>query len=98
METPTPGQKIYGCTDIKALNFNPLATDYDKEKCQCVYANEENTYIPETTETPVDTVGTRPKEDCALKISGAITEVSISKVEVISPTEVKVHCVIKLEK
>jgi len=97
--TPKPGQKIYGCTDIKALNFNPNATDYDYEKpeCQCVYANEENTFNAEVTGTPVDTVGTKPLENCKLKTDFDITEVSISQVDVIGLNEVKVHWVIKLE-
>jgi len=90
----TEPQVIYGCTDRKSLNYNPRATDYDGS---CVYAEEENIFNDEIEETPVDTIGTKPIENCALSINVAITNVSISRVDVLNPHEVKVHWVIELE-
>jgi uncharacterized repeat protein (TIGR02543 family) len=87
-------QVIYGCTDPKSLNYNPNATDFDGS---CVYAEEENIFNAETAGTPVDTVGTRPIENCALSINVAIIDVSISKVDVLTSHEVKVYWVIELE-
>ncbi|MDR1762009.1 MAG: T9SS type A sorting domain-containing protein [Bacteroidales bacterium] len=92
--SPEP-QVIYGCTDCKALNFNPFATDY--EAGSCVYAKEENIFNTDIIETPIDTVGTQPIENCALQINAAITEVSIAQVDVLNPAEVRVHWAIKLE-
>ncbi|MDR1761067.1 MAG: hypothetical protein LBR55_01310, partial [Bacteroidales bacterium] len=90
----TEPQVIYGCTDPKSLNYNPNATENDNS---CVYANEENTFNAVVEEEPVATVSTRPVENCALNINVAITEVSITEVDIISPTEVKVYWKIKLE-
>ncbi len=93
-------QVIYGCIDQKALNFNPNATDYDvlRDDCQCIYANEENIFVPEEiVETLVDTVGAKPIENCALNINVAIVDVKIESVEKTNVNEVKVQWVIELE-
>ena len=87
-------QIIPGCTDPKSLNYNPLATVYDGS---CVYASDSNTHVGGGTGTPIDTVGTRPIENCALKTNLQIIDVSISRIDVLNPHEVKVHWVITLE-
>jgi hypothetical protein len=94
IETSIPQQPVYGCTDPKSLNFNPKATEYDGS---CVYAGEENIFNAPVEDEPVETVGTQPIENCALNINAAITEVSITQVDVLNSSEVRVHWVIKLE-
>ena len=77
----------YGCTDPKALNYDPEATDSSREGCRCcTYANEENIFPPvEIPETPVDTLGTWAIEECwftaANIVSARITEIEISDMD-----------------
>jgi hypothetical protein len=71
---------VYGCTDVRAANYNPYATDYEKGSCR--YADEENTIlVPEVPEIPEDTIGTRAIEDCRFTAANIISA-SIVKVEV----------------
>ena len=76
--SPEP-QVVPGCRDPKALNYNPNATEYDNS---CVYPEEENTCYAEITETPVDTVGAKPAEDCRLDMSSLIGLVNAGVVEI----------------
>ena len=79
---------IYGCNDYKALNYNPFATAYDNS---CVYASEENIFVPEITETPVDTVGTRPVVDCRLSAGLGITSATITDITLLDGNKIIVH-------
>ena len=92
--TLTVDSTVYGCKDFKALNYNPNAAVYDTS---CVYAAEENTFNGEVEGTPVDTVGTKPIEDCQIKTDLKIVDVKITKVDVIGTNQVKVYWEIKME-
>jgi len=76
----TEQQPIYGCIDPKALNFNPNATDYDST---CVYAEIENTYNEEitNTETLVDTIAAKPIEKCDLTAGLGIDSAIVTNVK-----------------
>jgi len=63
-----------GCNDIKALNYDPQATNMD----DCKYADDENTFTGGTTETPVDIVGTKPVISCELTLDMPILSAIIS--------------------
>ena len=80
------GEPVYGCTDPGALNYNLNATDYDGS---CLYAEEENSYLvkeEDLTETPVDTLGTKPLEECDLTASMEIVSAIISSAKLIEGT------------
>ncbi len=95
-------QPIYGCTDIKALNFNPNATDFDPSNpaCACIYASNENSKLADIEgleDTPIDTIGVKPIQNCQLQVNIPIVRAEIVDMEVLSPTQVKARWEIELE-
>jgi len=76
------GQSVYGCNDPQALNYNPQATAYEAghKDCQCVYANEANTFFADNDEEEiVDTISTRAEEEntCQLDQNSPIVSATL---------------------
>ena len=85
--------KLCGCDDPAALNYNPAVTDYDGS---CVYAPEESTFNNGTgDEETTGVVGTNPLENCELDIPSLITLAYIAGVDVSAEDVATVEWVIK---
>jgi len=84
-------QTIYGCNDPKSLNYNPFATEYDGS---CVYADEENTFVPENTVTVQDVVAAPPQEDCSLNEGEGIDAAFITGFTQLDGNTVIIHWII----
>ena len=84
-------EKLKGCTDPKAINYNPSADLYDTS---CIYSKPVNNYTQEPKE-PVteidDTLGTKAKQKCELNYTASVDSVIVSNFQYLSDTVLEVE-------